>query len=684
MTTHYQEREYIPPENPFAVTKASDFSDSEISDTWVDWPAPGGFLERLNIRSPMARVVTGGKGVGRTHAMRHYSAPVQVIRGGQDPIAQINHDGVLGIYAPCSGLNASRFRYRGQTPDQWQRIFGHYADIWLGQVALATFDVATRALPASRKVAEDIGNDVRALVPGAGMNSGASLADLQNDLHLLQTQIDLAVSQAAIQPGTPLNLPILPVPGTLVFGVPDALRRHYKAFRNITYLYLIDELENFDAAQQRFVNSLIRERTLGISFIVGVRTFGFEAPYTLHPQEPNKHGAEIEVISLDIGYTRGRPDRIYKDFCRKLVARRLAKSTLTGFAPDDRLAESLSDYFEMVSATDNEQPVIKRGTEKERPYLQRLSSELSTLPVNPNTPVLGPQEVSFIMEAVRVPSRPLLEKANVLLIYRAWKRGRNLRDEAQRIIDTRFPPDESDAVRANEDQKRILSHYASDLRAQLRGHEIYAGIDNFLTMSGSSPRNLLVILKNVYRWAFFNGERPFDGGKISVAAQQAGVREAAEWFFSDAKPLGDDGQNVQDAIHRLGELFRRLRYTDKLVECSLSSFSADLTACSPITRDMVDLASRWALLVRVDRGQKERNTGLVEGKFQLNRMLSPRWELPIARRGVLRLGSDEMNAIFDPAEAGAFPDVVRQRLERMTPPFGRQVHPGQKPLFLDD
>ena len=56
-----------------------------------------------------------------------------------------------------------------------------------------------------------------------------------------------------------------------------------------------------------------------------------------------------------------------------------------------------------------------------------------------------------------------------------------------------------------------------------------------------------------------------------------------------------------------------------------------------MTRDMVDLASRWALLVRVDRGQKERNTGLVEAKFQLNRMLSPRWDLPIARRGALRL-----------------------------------------------
>ena len=42
--------------------------------------------------------------------------------------------------------------------------------------------------------------------------------------------------------------------------------------------------------------------------------------------------------------------------------------------------------------------------------------------------------------------------------------------------------------------------------------------------------------------------------------------------------------------------------------------------------------------------------------------------------------SDEMNAIFDPVEAGAFRDLVRQRLDRMTPPFGRHVHPGKRHL----
>ena len=152
MTTNYERGgEYTPPGNPFAITKASDFTDSEINETWVDWPAPGGFVERLNIRSPMARIITGGKGAGRTHFMRHYSASVQVIRGVDNPINQIRQDGVLGIYAPCSGLNSSRFRQRGQTAERWLSIFGHYVDVWLAQVALAAFEVATKSSPQRSK-----------------------------------------------------------------------------------------------------------------------------------------------------------------------------------------------------------------------------------------------------------------------------------------------------------------------------------------------------------------------------------------------------------------------------------------------------------------------------------------------------------------------------------------------------
>ena len=468
-------RGYTAPENPFAVTKASDLSDSEINDTWVDWPAPGGFIARLSMRSPMARIITGGKGAGRTHLMRHYSASAQVIRGVENPIEQIRQDGVLGIYTACSALNSHRFRGRGQTTERWQSISEHYVDIWLAQVALAAFETATKSLPPTEEEAAAIVEEVRSYFYHAEFNPGMSLVDLRNDLHHMQRQIDIAVSLAAVRPGSSLDLPTPPIPGSLVFGIPAALRHHYQALADVTYLYLIDEFENLDDYHERYINALLRERTHGVSFMVGVRTFGFQTPYTLQPEEPNRRGAEIEQINLDRGYTQDHQNRIYRDFCREVVALRLANSDLSGGVLTENLAKRLGGFFETTTPEEEEQFLLDRYEVKERPYLQRLAEELSTLPLRPQALPLHPEDVSDIVDAVRVPSSPLLEKANVLLIYRAWRNGKSLTAEAERIVRNRCPENSNGTVRRNQDQQRILGHYAGDLRAQLRGKELYTG-----------------------------------------------------------------------------------------------------------------------------------------------------------------------------------------------------------------
>src|SRR4051812_854641 len=89
--------------NPFNVTKAVDFSDAQIATTWVDFKAEeGGFFSLADPTSPMPRILLGGKGSGRTHLMRYYSATLQRLRHADDPQAVLA-DRYLGIYFRCSG-----------------------------------------------------------------------------------------------------------------------------------------------------------------------------------------------------------------------------------------------------------------------------------------------------------------------------------------------------------------------------------------------------------------------------------------------------------------------------------------------------------------------------------------------------------------------------------------------------
>ena len=290
--------------NPFEITKAVDFTDHEIFSMWVDWPAPGGFAEFVTIKSPMARIITGGKGTGRTHIMRHFSAPLQVIRSGElPPIEQVIKDGVLGIYVRCSGLNSRRFRGRGLNDDAWQSIFAQYMDVWLAQVILETFNTVCEKQVGSLEDEGDIAGEILHLLDASDLSSPSSLADLCDYLFGVQQKIDLAVNNAALDPSASLEISILSSPGKLVFGIPDILRHHFDFLKDITFLYLIDEFENFDIPQQRYVNSLIREKPLGTSFMVGVRTYGMRTYETLNDGEENKHGSEFEEITPERSYT---------------------------------------------------------------------------------------------------------------------------------------------------------------------------------------------------------------------------------------------------------------------------------------------------------------------------------------------------------------------------------------------
>ena len=662
-------------ENPFAITKAVDFTDDEIDTMWVEWPSEGGFAEMLDVKSPMPRIVLGGKGTGRTHVMRHFSAPVQVIRGGEHRLAQIIEDGVLGIYVLCSGLNSSRFHGRGIDDETWRDVFSQYMDIWLAEAAVDAFRIATVDSPPSNDIERAISNDVHKLLQDTDVPSGTSLSHLREDLHRMQRRIDLAVNNAALNPNAHHDIVIHSTPGTLVFGIAEALQRHYRELKDVKFLYLIDELENFDVPQQMYVNTLVREKKAGTTFMIGVRTYGLRTLKTFSGGEENRRGSEYEEIRPDRNYTAGN-QKTFEDFCHRVVARRLSEfGILESNAHQVDLRERLIQFFEVPPREYVEELICRRYSHNNRPYLIRLKDDLSSHSKAFGGAPLAPREVEMIVEATRVPSRPLLEKVNVFMIYRAWAAGEDLTTAAQNMIDGRLHAGSSGVVPANDVQKSVLEHYSTDLRAQLlndiRHPQLYAGIEDFIAMSEGLPRNLLVILKNIYRWAVFNGEKPFRGDPISWESQRMGVLDSAEWFFSDSKPLGEDGEHVHAAIHRLADMFRQFRFTDKPAECSLSSFSTDLTTCTQRASEVIDLAEKWSLLVRAEQGQKQRNTGRIEPKFHLNRLLSPRWDLPIWRRGAIRLNSDEVNAIFDPNESHHYEAILDRRLVRMKVPFGR-------------
>lgn len=676
-------------ENPFNITKAVDFSDQQISDYWVDLPESGGLVKIAKPLSPMPMLILGGKGSGKTHLMRFISYSLQRIRHRDDIRAGLRSDGYLGIYMRCGGLNSGRFKNKNQTDDAWTTVFSYYMDLWLAQL---TVGVVLDAFDKSNELGEvesDICRSIWTLFENPPSRVPKSLQEVLNELAVLQKELDFAINNCAID--GKLTVTVRATRGRIVFGIPSILARALPSLANCLFVYLIDEFENLSADQQKYVNTLIREKEPPCSFKIGARLYGVRTYQTYSADEENKEGSEFEVARLD---TILRENKQYQLFAKRLIVRRLRQH---GYFSDDEdqsdsMVSSLANWFEQLPTSRFAQAetnfVVNKYRDRERPYFETLRKKLlQGLAAGCAFGLETKEDIERVLKNLRQSDFPLLEKINIFLFYRFWAARQDLIDASAEIADNCRLVVEGTG--RPDRYLRTLGHFKADMLAQLRREcdqkQVYCGLETFIAMSVGLPRNLLILLKHIFSWAVFNGEKPFrDRMPISIRSQHAGVVEGSEWFLRDARMIGTDGHLVQDSVSRLAELLRQTRFADKPAECSCTSFACDQTRVSDSSRRLMDVAQKWSFLINVGE-RRDKNSGRIDRQFQLNPMLAPRWDLAIFRRGVLSLRPIEVDCVFDAARADEFDEVLRDRVGRMTAPFfGTKVRDGGQAQLWDD
>jgi len=632
-------------ENPFDLVKASDFSAAEIVDYWVDIANNDGGLVQLlqpKLRTPM--LILGGKGSGKTHLMRYCSAPVRAALCGGDLGAAVANDGYLGIYVPAEGLNSHKFAGKGQSPDLWLAIFNMYFELWLATTLLAAVGECV-----SSSSIEDF--DEKAFVKGV-----CELFDIEIELEAhtikaiidfltrLRKKIDYAANNVAVTGHMdPIEIPFSS--GRLVFGIPAMLANACVGFSETVVTYLIDEAENFTPEQQRFLNTLIRYRSGNTTFRIGARLYGIRTYQTLGSGEPIKRGSEFLQLELD-AFLRDH-DQDYKLFASKLVVRRLQQSGLavaTGQA-------NLSAFFEELDKDNHYQKPLLKLLEsrdkagKERPYIRKLRKQLAD---HFDQPADWHER---LIEHLTMRENPLLEKLNIFLLYRDWSESASKLMQTAETIREQAAAYLAGGALKSPKYGDVLAHFDSDLLAQLYrdcGQNVpYCGLDTLIHLSQGIPRNLIGILKQIYRRSLFSGERPFVGGHvISVDSQSLGVLDSAAWFWEDAQP-DTFGIEARESVEAIAVLFRTIRYSDKPSECDLCTFAVDEEKLTKSAKEVLQASENWSYLIKAPLGHKGKTNRDLSAKYQLGPMLAPRWGVSVHRRGTLQLQTELANAILD-------------------------------------
>ncbi len=650
-------------ENPFDLNKASDFTDQEIADQWVDLAnAAGGLVDILNPKSRMPMFLLGGKGSGKTHLMRYCSAPVQAARHSGDVAQAAVADGYLGIYVSLDALNTDKFAREEPVEEYWSIVFNHYFELWLATALLATIRDCARSTSLDFQEQAFVAAVIE-LFDIAPAVMPSDLNALHDHLTRTRKNIDSVVNNSRLRGERPV-FDITFSPGRLAFGIPELVSRHAPALGDVLFVYLIDEVENLTADQQRFLNSLIRYRRGSATIRVGGRLYGMKTLETTGSGEPIRSGAEYERVVLD-ELLREQHEQ-YDVFVRSLIAKRLER---VGYAAAAQ--NKVDSYFEQLDARDNWRSadglLPKPKDSQLAPYHRKLAADLR------NSLGLDEPTITGIIDAIQVPDHRFLEKAAAFQFRKSWP---GIRDDA--IALAVKVGDQARALalgdrNAGADLASLISYFSSDILAQLfhdYGRRLpYAGFGTMVELSQGITRNLLINLKHIFRRSRFAGEEPFISGVISIKSQSDGVRDGASWFWEDAQPPSG-GLQVRDAVESLAVLFRTVRLSHSPSECALCAFSVPWDSLSENSRRTLIVAENWSYLVKLQEGRRAKNSKRIDPLYQLGPMLAPRWEVSEHRRGTIELQRDLADAMLDPAHRAELPNLMKKRLARLIKPSG--------------
>jgi len=635
--------------NPFNTIKANDLNDAEINEQWVD--SRGGFFDLFLPKDLVSQYLIGSKGSGKTHLMRYFSYSSQILRNPHSVINGIKKDGYFAVYFQASGLNGQRFESLPFEQEVKSILFQYSYELWCASLVIqALIDVNSK-----EKLFEDETEFCHKTLDlfnkktpeFSKVNNLNSLKKLFKDL---SNEVDYKINNAYFSPET--NVDVLTTRGALIFGIPRLISNSIKAFEGITFLYLIDELENISEEQQKYINTLLREKQLPCTFRLGARAYGIKTFKTLGADEENREGHEYETVQLD---NIPLQSNNYEDFAVDLILNRLEKSGFISLEQNISVITGTPQEKKEYLRTFFDEPELDHLNNFTTRDLSSLSKNITSIKKRIESKALNGAVLDEIIENISFSNSPLIESAKVHILAQFWASGDKKPDELlEKSIEIKNHADEFVISRRSDSpiQHKFKYYKNNYIAAALRNDkqnnmDQYLGLEGLLQVTKGFPRHILTVLRNVYKSEVFAGNQPFSGSnKISLKSQRISLLEAAKWFYSECTRECPIGGNVERAMSNLGELFRLEMYADKPVECSASSFTVDESQLSKKDKELLKWATLIRLLIKASSDRQEKNSQKLISKYHMNTLLCPMWGLSVNRRGAISFSPNDISIIF--------------------------------------
>ncbi|QKJ22165.1 hypothetical protein [Poseidonibacter lekithochrous] len=642
--------------NPFEITKAEHLDESHIVSYWAE---VRDYYKDLLV-SPKPMYILGAKGSGKTHLIRYFSYDSQKIRANNDCniINTIKQDKFFSVYISLNDYSLSRFnRIKKEEQVLWNEYFFYYLNLIMIEEFLYTIKEIIHDSNVDESKIEFI--EIIEQYLYLDEHSINSCEDLYLLFRKKHKSFDKAISK--INMGMAKNLDedllLFDSRNNIFYDITHEILTKIESLNELKVVYFIDEFENLNEEQQKYINTIIRHPRYvdEISIKVSGRLYSLKTEATFDANEKLLHGAEVE--KKFIGYNLVKADKRNKDinekFCIELFNKRInahySKETLDSLFENDEPIQNIKFIYNEKS--------------EERKYFKKLIKELSSFGIEREL-------INQIVENLSVKDNAVYEKINILEFYRKFKNNNYL--EVSSLI-------KKECLTKSKEYMGQVRHFKEDLIYQILltyNKKInYSGFKTIINITKDNPRAFLQIQKSIYNNCLFYGKDMLASGLISKEIQNLSIRESSNWFWENA--IIDANNKITNAIHRLCNFFRLYRNYDKISEETLISFAYNPVKIGAALDKNINDAINHSLLIKLD-GRKSKDGKTILNQVKINPMLSPKWDLPIKVGNSIPLDKDTIDALFS-SEEKKWDLIIRKITHEKT--FLKEVNKEQKTIY---
>ena len=576
--------------------------------------------------------LVGGRGTGKTTALRCLSYHGQVALDsetgkGTRPAGSWQF---VGLYHRVNTNRVTAFRGPELREDRWISLFAHYLNLEFTELILRFLVWFEQTYPSSERLRP---RTFLRLATSLHLSEASNASSLLDALDLSRIRFEAVINNVVDS-----GLPALSLQGAPI----DLLLADVKClpqFTNTTFLFLLDEYENYDESQQRVLNTLVKHCGEHYSFKVGVREFGILQRSTLNEHEHLAHPADYRLIDINKELS-GR----FSDFAASVCNQRLSSV----FGPD------VPDVPGMFPELSPEQEALLLGIIPIlRPLLQPLRQD----------PALDDEMANWIESVHPLETYTLLLRANAEQVTVVEKLSESIRDRAK----------------WKQQYENHKYAYLFSLRRGKRGiRKHYCGWTVFCQLAAS---NLRFMLQLVEQSLSLHSELDSKLRPINYDLQTKAAHATAHTNFLELESRPVNGRRLARLLLGLGRIFQVMSedpvgHTPEVNQFHLySAFSddgrrADLLAL--LKEGIMHLAMLW-----YPASKLQQTTDLREFDYAIHPLYSAFFGFSHRRKRKIRISdSDLWTLIEDP------PTAIKKLLQDQNRPPQEDL-PDQLALFSE-